>query len=200
MFIRKTQIGFTLIEVIIALTVFAVVGTMAFSGLNITLKQQSRLTERSDQIKNLQLTLKYLERDINQITQRTIRDQFGDEQFAFSADANFLINFTISGWRNPAGLSRSNLQRVSYEVRDEELIRHTWSRLDGVVIENARSAPLLKEITEIEWLFLNEQNNWVNQWPPINNQGSDALLPRAVSINLNIASWGEITRIFPLPQ
>ena len=197
---HNTQFGFTLIEVVIALAVFAIVGTMAFSGLNVTLKQQVRLTERSDQIKDLQLTLKYLERDINQITQRPIRDQFGDEQFAFSANADSIISFTFSGWRNPAGLSRSNLQRVSYELNDEELIRHTWTRLDGVVTEDARSTPLLTEITEVEWQFLNDQNAWVDQWPPINTQGSNNQLPRAVSISMNIASWGEITRVFPLPQ
>lgn len=194
------QSGFTLIEIVIALAVFAIVGTMAFSGLNVTLKQQVRLTERSEQIKDLQLALKYLERDINQVAQRPIRDQFGDDQLAFSADTDSIINFTFSGWRNPAGLSRSNLQRVSYEINDDELIRHTWTRLDGVVVDEARSAALLTEITEVEWLFLNEQNTWVNQWPPINTQGSDSLLPRAVSITLNITSWGEITRVFPLPQ
>lgn len=200
MLMSNTQAGFTLIEVVISLAVFAIVGTMAFSGLNVTLKQQVRLTERAEQIKDLQLTLKYLERDINQIARRSIRDQFGDQQFAFTADRDFFVSFTFSGWRNPAGLSRSNLQRVSYEIRDQELIRHTWNRLDGMIVENARSTPLLKDITEIEWSFLNEQNNWINQWPPINDQGSDVTLPRAVSVSLNIASWGEITRLFPLPQ
>lgn len=197
---NKIHSGFTLIEVVIALAVFAIVGTMAFSGLNVTLNQQVRLAERSDEIKELQLALKYLERDLNQVARRPIRDQFGDQQLAFTANADFLVSFTFSGWRNPAGLSRSNLQRISYEVRDEEFIRHSWNRLDGVILENARSTPLLDGIEEIEWLFLNEQNNWINQWPPINAQGSDVTLPLAVSVSLTIDSWGEITRVFPLPR
>lgn len=205
LFYKSNQHGFTLIEIVIALAVFAIVGTMAFGGLNSILKQQASLTERSDQIKELQLALKFLERDINQIAVRPIRDQFGDAQPAFSAppfadNENSFISFTNSGWRNPAGLTRSHLQRISYEISENQLIRHTWNRLDGTINEESRDAVILNDIEEVEWLFLNNTDNWVQQWPPLNSQQSNTLLPRAVSISFTHQAWGEITRIFPLPR
>lgn len=198
--------GFTLIEIVIALAVFAVVGTMAFTGLNAILKQQADLQERSDQIKNLQLALKYLERDISQIVPRAVRDQYGDQQPAFSADENSIMSFTYSGWRNPAGLSRSYLQRVAYEVGNnedtnkQELIRHSWNRLDGAIIEDARSIPILENISELEWKFLNQGAVWEQRWPPLNTDPRSAPMPRAVSVSFNVEPWGNITRIIALPK
>ncbi len=203
---NKHHRGFTLIEVVIALAVFAVVGTLAFTGLNSILKHQSELQERSDQIKDLQLALKYLERDISQIIARPVRDQYGDRQPGFSADEDSIMSFTYSGWRNPAGLSRSHLQRVAYEISSDkdsnkqELIRHSWNRLDGAIIEDARSIPILQDIQELEWKFLNRGSVWENRWPPINADPDSAPMPRAVSVSFNIEPWGKITRIIALPK
>ena len=203
---HKNIRGFTLIEIVIALAVFAVVGTLAFTGLNAILKQQSDLQARSDQIKSLQLALKYLERDISQIIARPVRDQYGDQQPAFSADEESIMSFTYSGWRNPAGLSRSHLQRVAYEVelekdtQKQQLIRHSWNRLDGAIIEDARSVPILEDIRELEWQFLNQGSIWETRWPPINSDPGSAPMPRAVWISFNVEPWGKITRIIALPK
>ena len=202
----KNNRGFTLSEVVIALAVFAVVGTLAFTGLNSILKHQSELQERSDQIKDLQLALKYLERDISQIIARPVRDQYGDRQPGFSADEDSIMSFTYSGWRNPAGLSRSHMQRVAYEVssdkdsQKQELIRHSWNRLDGAIIEDARSIPILKDIQELEWKFLGQGSVWEPRWPPINTDPDTAPMPRAVSVSFNVEPWGKITRIIALPK
>ena len=193
--------GFTLIEIVVALAVFAVVGTMAFTGLNGILKQQAALQQRSDQIKSLQLALKYLERDISQIIARPVRDQYGDRQPAFSADEDSIMSFTYSGWRNPAGLSRSHLQRVAYEIsEEEELIRHTWNRLDGAISEESRSVPLLVDVENFEWQFLNQGNVWETRWPPLNSRQDNTSLPRAVSVSFSIQPWGKITRVIPVPK
>ena len=197
----KQHGGFTLIEIVVALAVFAVVGTMAFTGLNVILKQQADLQQRSDQIKSLQLALKYLERDISQVISRSVRDQYGDKQPAFSADEDSIMSFTYSGWRNPAGLSRSHLQRVAYEISEEkELIRHSWNRLDGAINEDSRSIPLLEDIKEIEWKFLNQGSVWETRWPPLNTRRGTAGLPRAVSISFSIEPWGKITRVIAIPK
>lgn len=201
---HSNSTGFTLIEVVVALAVFAVVGTMAFTGLNAILKQQSGLQQRSEQIKDLQLALKYLERDISQIIPRVVRDQYGDEQPAFSADENSIMSFTYSGWRNPAGLSRSHLQRIAYEVssneNEQELVRHSWNRLDGAISEDARSIPIIKNIKDLEWKFLNQGSVWEERWPPINVDPNSASMPRAVSISFSVEPWGKITRIIALPK
>ena len=199
--VKQYHKGFTLIEIVVALAVFALVGVMASSGLNAILKWQADLEARSDQIKSIQLTLKYLEKDINRAIERTVRDQYGDRQPAFSSDGESIMSLTYSGWRNPAGLLRSHLQRVAYEYNeDKEFIRHSWNRLDGAILEDARGVVLLEEVEEFKIEFLNPVNAWVDQWPPINISANDAGLPRAVSISFDAKPLGKITRIFTVPN
>ncbi|MEM7304075.1 MAG: type II secretion system minor pseudopilin GspJ [Pseudomonadota bacterium] len=197
----KRQSGFTLIEVVIALTVFAILGTMAFSGLNAILKWQADLEDQSKQLVAIQLTMKYLERDINQVISRTVRDQYGDSQPAFSASGENELSFTYSGWRNPAGLSRSNIQRVSYRIdEDDNLIRQSWNRLDGAIYEDARDVILIEGIEEINWEFISEGSEEIDQWPPLNVDPNFSGLPMAVAVTFNVKPFGEINRIFTLPR
>lgn len=194
------SVGFTLIEVVVALAVFGIVGITAFSGLNAILKWQTDLEIRSDQIKSIQLTLKYLERDVNRAIARPIRDQYGDSQPAFSSDGESIMSLTYSGWRNPAGLLRSNLQRVAYEVNEKQFKRHSWNRLDGAISEDAREVVLLDEVEELVIEFLNQNNTWVDRWPPINSNPTSIGLPRAVSISFDAPPIGKITRIITVPE
>ncbi len=198
---HKAHKGFTLIEIVVALAVFAIVGVMASSGLNAILQWQSNLAIKSEQIKSIQLTLKYLEKDINRAITRPIRDQYGDKQPAFSSDGESIMSLTYSGWRNPAGLLRSHLQRVAYEYsEDKELIRHSWNRLDGAISEDAREVILLEDVEDFAIEFLNPVNAWVDQWPPINVTSTDIGLPRAVSITFKAKPIGKITRIITVPK
>lgn len=192
--------GFTLIEIVVALTVFAIVGVMASSGLNAILKWQADLNRTSEQLKSIQLTLKYLEKDINRAIMRPIRDQYGDSQPAFSSDGESIMSLTYSGWRNPAGLLRSNMQRVAYEYADNKLIRYSWNRLDGAISEDGREAILLDEVEELNIEFLNLGNTWIDRWPPINANSSSAGLPRAVSITFDAKPLGTVKRIFTVPK
>lgn len=193
--------GFTLIEIVIALLVFAIVSVAASSGLNAILKWQTDLDQRSQQIKAIQLTLKYLERDLNRAISRSVRDQYGDSQPAFSSNGEDIMSFTYSGWRNPAGLLRSHLQRVAYQLDGQnKLVRHSWNRLDGAIIEDAQSVILLAQVEALKLQFLDQASAWIERWPPINSDPARARLPRAVAVSFNIAPFGEIRRVFTVPK
>jgi general secretion pathway protein J len=193
--------GFTLIEVVIALTVFAILGTMAFSGLNAILKWQTDLDDQSRQLLAVQMTMKYMERDFNQVILRSIRDQYGDTQPAFFASEENILDLTHSGWRNPAGLSRSAIQRISYQIDEEDnLVRYSWNRLDGALTEDAREVMLVEGIEEIDWQFISQQDEQLDQWPPLNADPNFTGLPAAVAVTFNVKPFGEISRIFTLPR
>ena len=194
------QQGFTLIEIIVALSVFAILGSIAFTGLNIILNAQSALAEKNQHIVELQLSFKYLQRDLSQAAARTVRDQYGDYQPMFSSDGDQIMTFTYSGVRNPAQTARSALQRVAYQFESNQLVRHNWNQLDGATETDARQLVLLDNLEFLEWQFLNHDNDWVNQWPPINIELSDVALPRAVLVTVSSQSVGDIERIFTLPQ
>lgn len=201
--------GLTLIELLIAVAVFAVLSALAYGGLNNVLLTSSRTQVEAEKLTVLQMAMRYLQRDVDQMVNRPIRDQYGDEQppliSAEHSDEEALISFTRAGWTNPAEQLRSTLQRVAYDYdeENEEFVRITWTALDGATEENELITTLLESVTELEFRFMDEQGDWQTAWPPLQQQpqpGSDAAtLPKALEVTLTTESWGEIRRILLLP-
>lgn len=181
--------GFTLIELMVAVAVFAVLGALAYGGLNRVLATQTHIEQSMERLRALQLTFRYLQRDFELLINRPVRDQFGDLQPALRSGeergAENWLSLTHAGWRNPAGLRRSTLQRVEYALDEQEeydnLLRLAWPLLDGYGADTEQEededgyagdavvTPLLTGIEELKIRFLDEQNAWQDVWPPLDS-------------------------------
>jgi len=198
--------GFTLIEVVIATFIFGFVSIMAYGGMNYVLKGQSQLQSSSNQLKGLQLTFRYFEKDINQMVNRSVRNQYQDMQPAFVGNEDKVFSFTHAGWRNPANLVRSKMQRVSYELDENTLKRHTWGQLDGAIAEEYFTTDLLEGVETIKLRYLDQANQWQITWPPLNSssvQQSGVIqqyeIPRALELTIKMENMEEIKRLFAAP-
>lgn len=195
------QQGFTLIELLVATAVFAILGMLAYSGLNTVLETRGHVTEEANKLKALQLSMSFMQRDIEQIVNRPVRDRYGDEHEALKLGEQPLISLTHAGWRNPAGLTRSQLQRVAYDIEDGKLVRDAWLQLDGIDVENFVQTRLLDEVEEIEIRVLDDSEEWHVNWPPSDSPaGEETALPLAVEIQLTIEPWGTIRRVIALAR
>ncbi|MEN8131503.1 MAG: type II secretion system minor pseudopilin GspJ [Pseudomonadota bacterium] len=192
--------GFTLIELLIATAVFAILGVMAYGGLNSVLTAQSHITTQADQLKTLQLSLRYIQRDIEQLVDRGIRDKFGDQHAPLILGDHPQISLTHSGWRNPAGLTRSQLQRVAYDVDDGTLMRTTWSQLDGIDLDQLQQTQLLNEVEELKIRVLDKEGKWHERWPLEEQISETENLPLAVELQLTAEPWGKIRRLIALTR
>jgi general secretion pathway protein J len=65
----KTERGFTLIEVLVAISVMALMSLMAWRGLDGMLRSQSSLQSRSDEIRSLQTGLAQWQTDLDQLAE-----------------------------------------------------------------------------------------------------------------------------------
>jgi general secretion pathway protein J len=142
-----------------------------------------------------------MQRDIEQMADRAVRDKFGDEHAALILGEDPLISLTHAGWRNPAGLTRSQLQRVAYDLEDGVLTRTAWSQLDGIDFEDLPQVRLLDEVTEIEIRILDNNGKWHEEWPS-NDQdaGQGGTFPIAIEIELTAEPWDSIRRLIALAQ
>lgn len=196
---RPSQHGFTLIELLVALVVFAILSVMAYSGLNVVLEARDRMERQTGYLTELQMSFTLIGRDIEQAVNRPIRDEFGDSIGAMRGDdAN--LEFTRAGWRNPAGLPRSELQRVAYLVDDGELRRVTWTILDRTQASEVFETALLGDVEAVALRYLMQDGEWLPFWPPAgDNPLSQEALPRAIEVTLETEQWGPITRLFRTP-
>lgn len=201
---RVNSNGFTLLELLVAIGMFAILGVLAYGGLNTVLTAQTHTKEEAERLAALQLCMRYLQRDIEQFVDRPVRDKFGDLKPSLIVSEQPSVEFTHSGWRNPAGLLRSQLQRVSYGLDDEStLIRLTSPLLDGADDDELIRTPLLEGVEGLEIRVLDEQNKWQKEWPPLSEAQQapgDTQQPIALEISLVADPWGEIRRLIALPR
>lgn len=193
--------GFTLVELLVALAVFAVIGIAAYSGLQSVLFTRASVEAETGRLTRLQMAIYFLERDIEQIIARPVRDEFGQIRPALQGGdtGNPLLVFTRAGWDNPLQRPRAGLQRVSYRLDGSVLLRGYWQTLDRAGDNTLNESALLDNVEAVRIRFLDQANRWQRQWPRADQtDAASAGLPRALEISLQLSGWGEITRLLPL--
>ncbi len=195
--------GFTLLELLVALAVFAIMSVAAYTGLRSVLSAQVHVEAEAQRLAQVQMAFHFLKNDIEQIVPREIRDEYGDLRPALeSADiSGKLFVFTRSGWDNPLEHPRASLQRVAYRLKEERLLRLYWDTLDRNGISEPQTTLLLENVQDARIRFLggSVEDEWQTVWPPPENEeGAVSSLPRAIELSITLSDWGEILRLFLL--
>ena len=129
--VTRRPTGFTLIEMLVVFSVFAIMGVIASQIVSRVINNQQLLGERGMRLAEVQRAMQVIQRDVMQLSPRSIRDQLGDPSGPLLIGADGLMEFTRTGWRNPLAQHRSQLQRVGYIMQDGDLYRAYWSVLDA---------------------------------------------------------------------
>jgi len=191
----RTQGGFTLFEMLIAVSIFAVMGVIAFGGLSQMTRTGQAVVDANDRLSDLQFAVVYFNRDWTQVSPRNIRNQYGDEESNLIIEDG-QITFTRSGWSNLLGQRRSSLQRVQYQVVDEQLVRRHWRTLDQGIGEQPLQVVLLDDVKSMEVEMLDAKGQAITDWP---QEASRTEAPIVLAFRLELSDMGEITRLLEIP-
>ncbi len=190
----KKQQGFTLLEILIALAIFAVMSMMAYAGLAAVLKARAATEPRSQQMAQLQTTLYLLNEDLSQAINRPIRDEFGSPEPAFSSGrGNEILVFTRSVPIGAGNGSANSLHRVSYRFEKGALYRQVWSLPDRTQQTQYRRRKLMTA----EQVNINFYSKESQTWLPFNGSGGS---PEALEVSFKLAGLGSVQRLFLLHQ
>ena len=197
---HPTARGFTLLELLVAISIFALISAIAYGTLIRMLSDRNHLEEERAYWRALSLTFTRIEEDLSQARDRKVRDIYGAKLPAFigrPTDTRALappsMEFTRGGVPVFANSLRSDLQRVAYRLEDGVLLRLTWPVLDRGTQTEPLESPLLYNIEEFQVRFFTPTGGRVDLWP---SQGITDALPRGVEIRLLPTGRGEITRRF----
>jgi len=194
--------GFTLLELLVSLSIFALIGVMAYSGLQTVMNQQNSTEAASQRLADLQKAYRIMQRDLEQIVSRKVRNEYGDTIDELVGGRGFTgVEFTRAGHPNPAGFLRSDLQRVAYVPDQDKLLRQTWRVLDRAQDSLPDEQVLVENISRFSMRFLNADNEWLETWPSAAGLSTaPERLPQAVEVELELDRLGIINWIFRLPQ
>lgn len=198
--LRARLAGFTLLELLIALAIFAILATVTYGGLTQILKQRARVEVAAERLHELQLCYRLMQRDFSQAVERGVRDQYGDPLAPLTLGGDQAgLEFTRSGWHNPAQRARASLQRVRYGADQDRLLRHTWTVLDRAQETEPLEQLLIEGLQSMQVRLLDDNGRWWEQWPDPAAAGS-ATPPvlRAAEVRLELDGLGELRWLFRL--
>jgi len=193
---QRPQSGLTLIELIVAVALLALLTVMAYRGLDSMMRANDRTLAESERWRATTLLLERLAADASQPARRLVRGPAGtplpmwwgrpipepegvDSQLEFSR-------------KSPPGQDES---RLGYRLRGGTVELLVWRALDRAPPSSAEVYPLLENVSALRFQHLDAQGLWRDQWPLTDSEP----LPRAVSIELTLAEGLTVKRIFALP-
>jgi general secretion pathway protein J len=197
---RRATAGFTLLELLVAMAIFAILGTLALSGYT-ELQRQSEYAElRLERMREVQRAVQTIGQDLAQIEPRPIREPLGETRLpaVLAVDSvEYGLQFTRAGWSNTAGLARPTLQRVGYRLDPEGLWRDHWAVLDRTLVLEPTRRKLLGNVRDVRFRFMTPNREWVDRWPASDDPvgADDRARPAAVEVILQLEDWGEIRRL-----
>lgn len=161
--------GFTLIELMISLALFALIAVAGLALVDSILGVQGRTSKRLDEQGAMARAMYVLTSDVDQIARGRIVSN-GQE-----------LIFT----RAAPGLGGAPV-----EIR--------WIRAGDTLVRmvGGRAQPVLRGVTGLSARFW-EQDGWRAGWPPSDERGED--WPRAVELTIGLGTRGTLRRVVTLP-
>lgn len=201
------HVGFTLLELLVALFVSAVMFTIGYAGIAAAARNRATVQEAQQSLSDMQRAVRVISTDLSQINPRPIRDELGRSvagAIIVAPGTPSPIAFTRGGRPALAHHARGSLQRIEYLVENATLVRISWQMLDRAQGSAASRRVLMRGVRGLRFRFLDERGEWREDWPPTmtTNSGDRALLrsrPRAIEVTLVTESQGEIRRVIEVP-
>jgi len=197
----KKAKGFTLIEILIALTVFAILATLTSSILYYSFNTRTRVNAQAERLNSLQLAVSIMQQDITQIVARAIR---GNEMRLFPViiGRTDYLEFTRDGALNPLSQEkRSTLTRVALVCHDQQLLHRTWENLDSVDRNKYEDKVLVDNVKQCHINYFNNSLQVLNEWREnaVTQNQIQEPFPKAIQVNLILNDWGSMNLLFTIP-
>ncbi|MGL4223705.1 MAG: type II secretion system minor pseudopilin GspJ [Vibrio sp.] len=189
--------GFTLIEVLVAIAIFASLSIGAYQVLNQVQRSNQISAERSARLTELQRALVIMDADFRQMALRQFRtDGQAPSELLLQWQASLLdsdqhgLLFTRLGWHNPQQqFPRGEVAKVGYRIYEQRLERIWWHYPDTPVGQSGLVTPLLTGVEDWQVQFY-QQGEWRTEW------STKHALPEAVKVMLQLQDYGQLERIY----
>ena len=218
---KKSQSGFTLIEVLIALSITAIAAVISYSGLDSAIRLAESSELEADRLQKMNRVFDILSQDFHHIAPRIVRSPDGgslEHALQFEDMSHPYLRFSRNGWTNiqPERFQRSQLQRVNYHLDGDKLMRYSWQMMDRYNDSEMQEIMLLDHVKSFQVRAMEQdlqqatgggmpdlsKTKWSDAWPKpgdVMMTISDAL-PYALEVTIELEGWGKIRRVYEMVE
>jgi len=187
----RRQAGFTLIEILLAVAILAVVLAMVYASFDQTSSLAGHVEEVSDQFQGARIAFVKLTDELM-------------SAYGFSGDKSFVgtdalgpdgqdadgLTFDTLARAVPEGRPGSYHSTVVYRVDGDRLLHQEHPELADAGAEGPPEWPLVEGLAGFRLRYLTKNGDWKDGWDPENG---DEGLPRAVEVTLLFPAKGAET-------
>ena len=205
---KKMQ-GFTLLELMVAISIFSVVSLLTMGGLSNILSTQEHTENNMQRLVRFQMIFTIMSREIQQISSRPIRDEYGTISDAINSETSDGINgieFTHQGRFNLG--DTVSLQRVAYYQEDNMLIKKVWLVLDRVEDTKPVKQVIIDDLEEVNFSFYSVNPSEISpnevidsdiSWQDFLSKENGSQL-KAIKVSFKSKDYEELYRVFEVVQ
>lgn len=198
---RAQAAGFTLVELLVALAIFAIVSGFAYRGLATLLDSREALQHESRKWRDVALFIGRVERDLGAVLNRAAKGASGTSLAPVSSAIEAPTGKEgLALTRAGSPLQENALaapRRIAYRLREGRVERLAWAAVDAAPRDEPVPVTVLGQVGALAFRFLDARGEWRPAW---GLPGSTDTLPAAVEMTVQLASGERIVRLVDLPR
>ncbi len=202
----RSNSAFTLVEMLVVVGILGFIGIASFDMASMGVRVKRALVDQEKVMFDSIRLWQWIERDMEQLVDRTVRDELGEYEFSLKLE-DAELNFTKAGWINPLGINRSELQRVRYQYDDEEaVLKRTFWRVLDKEQDVVSVVQVFEGVSSFSINVLDTDVEWTDSWPPLSDgtlpgeKESIVDMPWVIQINMATKGLGLVSRLFAVPS